>query len=110
TPKSLPKRQLVHLRLRSLDDLEPGIFGTQHPKGDEAYSGPFDLIIVPCLACDRNGFRLGYGGGYYDTFLSQYPDAFTVGIIYPFQRFDVLPVEAHDIPLRKVLIADNMPE
>lgn len=64
----------------------------------------FDLIFVPTLAFDEHGYRLGYGGGYYDRFLVGQPDAHTVGLCYE-QCFveDGLPHEPHDIPLKMVL-------
>jgi 5-formyltetrahydrofolate cyclo-ligase len=102
-PKTLPKRKLQHLRLTSLEDLEGGLFGTRHPKAGPEAEGAYDMIVVPGLAFDQNNNRLGYGGGYYDIFLSEQPEAFKVGVGYPFQLIPRLPLEAHDIPLDKVI-------
>lgn len=95
-PRTLKSRVLEHHRYTGQDQLVPGIFGTQHPAGDEPYTGTFDMILVPGLAFTATGDRLGYGGGYYDTFLPQHPKAFTVAVCFPFQVVDALPVEAHD--------------
>ncbi|NVK51354.1 MAG: 5-formyltetrahydrofolate cyclo-ligase [Flavobacteriaceae bacterium] len=103
TPKTLPKRQLQHLVLNSLDALEKGVFGTSHPANSVEYTGNYDIIIVPGLAFDTDNYRLGYGGGYYDTFLAEHPTAFTVGIGYPFQQIDVVPKEKHDVYLDVIL-------
>lgn len=54
------------------------------------------LICVPCLALDHQGNRLGQGGGYYDRFLTKYPEFGTVGIVYPDQFVEQLPVAVHD--------------
>lgn len=102
--KTLQDRQLEHYRLFDLDRVETGFFGTSHPLGDEAYTGDFDLIIVPGLAFDSEGYRLGYGGGYYDTFLAEHPNAYTVGVAYPFQLVDQVPTEPHDAILDQIIV------
>lgn len=103
-PKTLPKRKLENRILTSLNELETGIMGTQHPLEANLYEGRYDCIIVPGLAVDSQHYRLGYGGGYYDTFLSGQPNAFTIGIYYPFQQVQTVPTEPHDLPLRSVLL------
>jgi len=106
TPKTLPGRQLKHLLLKSLDQIEKGVFGTTFPANSQEYQGTYDLIIVPGLAFDDEGNRLGYGGGYYDNFLIQHPEALKVGIFYPFQKVEQLPLEPHDFPLDQILYQD----
>ncbi len=103
-PKTLRKRQMTNLVVQSMQCMEPGVFGTYHPKDAVEYPGPYDLIIVAGLAFDRVGYRLGYGGGYYDTFLADHPHAWKVGVGYPCQLHDQVPVEAHDIRLDQVII------
>ncbi|GGG89046.1 5-formyltetrahydrofolate cyclo-ligase [Polaribacter pacificus] len=107
TPKTLPKRQLLNLVLHSLDEVEQGVFGTSHPANSSEYTGTYDLIIVPGLAFDENNYRLGYGGGYYDTFLEQHPNAFKVGIFYPFQKVAKVPIEPHDVSLDQILFLES---
>lgn len=108
TPKTLPKRQLQNLRLLSLDQLEKGVFGTSHPAGGHVYEGPFDLIIVPGLAFTADRYRLGYGGGYYDNFLVDHPEAKKIGIFYPFQMQKTIPLEPHDVRLNEVLVNEDI--
>lgn len=62
----------------------------------------FDFIIVPALAYDKDGYRLGYGGGYYDRYLLK-ATAFTVGITRALLMCDMLPRETHDIPVHCVI-------
>ena len=102
-PKTLPKPQLENRILKSMDALETGIMGTLHPAEAHVYDGPCDLIIVPGLAFDADNYRLGYGGGYYDNFLKNHPEAITQGIFYPFQKVAKVPLEPHDVQLHSIL-------
>jgi 5-formyltetrahydrofolate cyclo-ligase len=108
TPRTLPKRRLKHLILNSLDKLEEGVYGTEHPAGDNEFTGKYDLIITPGLAFDASNYRLGYGGGYYDNFMVQYPAARKIGICYPFQMVDEIPIEAHDLALDEILWHESL--
>lgn len=105
-PKTLRNRQLENRILLSLDHLETGIMGTQHPANPAVYDGPIDLIIVPGMAFDAQNYRLGYGGGYYDNFIVTQPAAFKLGIFYPVQQVEKVPTEAHDICLDHILTHD----
>ncbi len=104
TPKTLPKRKLENRVLTSLTDIEKGVFGTTHPANPTEYKGDFDLVIIPGLAYDTNNYRLGYGGGYYDNFLVNHPEAYKIGIFYPEQLVAKVPIETHDIKLDEILI------
>lgn len=108
-PKTLAKGKLKHLVLQSLDQLEKGVFGTSHPAGDQAFSGEYDLILVPGLAFDHRSYRLGYGGGYYDNFMANHPNAKKIGLFYPFQQAEHLPIEPHDIRLDEILTNKSFP-
>ena len=102
-PKTLPARVLENRVLHSLNVLETGIKGTLHPAEADVYNDQYDFIIVPGLAFDANKFRLGYGGGYYDNFLAQQPNAIKTGIFYPFQKVNMVPKEPHDICLDDII-------
>lgn len=104
TPKTLPKRKLENRILTSLNDIEKGVFGTTHPANPKEYTNTLDLIIIPGLAFDDNNYRLGYGGGYYDNFLINHPLAYKLGIFYPSQKVDEVPVEPHDLLLDEILV------
>lgn len=94
---------MQNLFLTDLKNMEAGIFNTYHPKDAEEYTGEYDLIIVAGLAFDKRGYRVGYGGGYYDTFLAGQPKALKVGVCFPFQMIAEVPVESHDIKLDEIL-------
>ncbi|MCC5915742.1 MAG: 5-formyltetrahydrofolate cyclo-ligase [Cryomorphaceae bacterium] len=102
-PRALPNRRMSHLVLRDLSATTPGVMGTIYPSGENEYLGTYDLILVPGLAYDQRGHRLGYGGGYYDAFLKNHPDAFKLGLFYAFQACDKLPIGMHDVQLDGVV-------
>lgn len=102
-PKTLPKRQLQHLIYKGKGHVSTGKFNTFYPSGKEEYSGSIDIILVPGLAFTQKGDRLGFGAGYYDTFLENHPEAMKIGVAYPFQVLDHVPTEAHDVRLDKVI-------
>ena len=103
-PKTLANRSLEHRVLTSLQELESGKFGTQHPAGSLVYTQQPDMIIVPGLAFDSHGYRMGYGAGYYDTFLALFPTAYKVGVCYPFQYINQVPTEPHDAKMDEVIV------
>lgn len=106
-PKALSGGILKHLVLSSLENVEKGIFGTVFPSGNNEYEGKYDVIVVPGLAFDKSGFRLGYGGGYYDRFLERHPGSLKVSPAYPFQLVDRVPVDAFDQKIDKIILPGN---
>jgi len=84
---------------------EDGPFGIREPIGDYALPHEIDLILVPGLAFDRCGYRLGYGKGFYDNYLSLYPNS-KYGIGFEEQLADNLPHMEHDVKL-DVIITDK---
>jgi len=86
--------------------LQSGAYGITEPHPDcpTLAAHQVDLILVPAVACDRQGYRLGYGGGFYDRLLSD-PDWATkptIGIVFDFARLSQLPTDAWDQPLSAV--------
>lgn len=77
------------------DDLVAAAFGTQVPGADAAVLIP-RLLLVPMLAYDDRGYRLGYGGGFYDRSLAALGSPMAVGCAYDGQQIDVVPVDVHD--------------
>lgn len=65
-----------------------------------------DMVVVPLVAFDRAGARLGYGGGCYDRYLPTVaPERLIVGIAFDEQRVDHVPTDAHDLPLLHIISA-----
>lgn len=91
------------------EELSPGPYGIKQPKSKytrEIPSEKIDLAVVPGLAFDKAGHRLGRGGGYYDKFLAGLPeDAARIGLAFDFQLLDDLPFLSHDISVTKVISA-----
>ncbi len=84
---------LTFHRWRPDQTLRPGRFGTSEPEPDLMRP---DLVLVPLLAFDRAGFRLGYGGGFYDRTLAGLPAVRTVGCAFACQEVQAVPREPHD--------------
>ncbi|MEL7545203.1 MAG: 5-formyltetrahydrofolate cyclo-ligase [Pseudomonadota bacterium] len=83
------------------DQLETGPFSLQQPERHAAFVRP-TLVLLPLLAFDRSGNRLGYGKGHYDRALAElrrHGRVFTCGIAFADQQVEQLPAEPHDIPL-----------
>jgi 5-formyltetrahydrofolate cyclo-ligase len=81
------------------DPLIPEPFGTQRPTGDPAVPG---YLLVPLLAFDRRGYRLGYGGGFYDRTLAGLPNATAIGCAFAAQELDEVPTGPYDFPLTAI--------
>jgi len=88
-------------------ELEAGRFGLSHPVGPRlgaAAIAAADAVVVPALAVDRFGIRLGRGGGYYDRALVHArPDAVLVTLVFDDERLAELPREVHDRPVKAVV-------
>ena len=77
------------------EDFTLSHMGIREPVG-KAYENPPDYIILPLLAADRSGNRLGYGKGYYDKYLCKYPKAKRIGYCFDFQLIKEVPQDKHD--------------
>lgn len=85
-------------------DLTEGPMGIPEPKPHcLKIKDPLAPVIVPGLAFDRKGNRIGYGKGYYDRFFEREPLHFKLAIAYEFQVFDQISAEAHDKPVDRIL-------
>ena len=101
------KGEDLELRLyEGEDSLREGAFGIMEPTGPlfapENYD-EIELALVPGMAFDRAGHRLGRGKGYYDRLLPRLSNARLMGICFSFQLLDEVPNEPHDIPVQCVI-------
>lgn len=104
----LPRVNGVNLELLPYrrTNLRHGAFNIEEPEGDEIVAAELmELIVVPGVAFDRQGNRVGRGKGFYDRLLSE-TKALTVGVGYDFQLFDEVPAEPHDT-LMDVIITES---
>ena len=98
--------EMKFIYITDLSQVEKGYAGIPEPIADEPVADdPYALVLMPGLAFTKSGDRMGYGGGFYDKFLTQESDHPTLALCYDFQIVDKLPVEEHDIPVNLVLWA-----
>ena len=98
--------EMKFILLTDLDRVEEGYAGIPEPVEDTPVAkDPTALVLMPGLAFDREGQRIGYGGGFYDKFLSCEPNHPTVALCYDFQVLEKLETEAFDVPVDLVLWA-----
>ncbi len=102
-PKVVGK-EICPLKVSSLKELSLGKFGIMEPsyKADRLLK-EVDVVITPGVAFDRECYRLGYGGGFYDRFFSHFPVKLKVGVCYSFQLLNSLPREPFDVPVDFVI-------
>lgn len=109
-PRCVSKGVMKFYFVESLDELTEGKYGTREPAENpdkEFTSSEHPLCIVPCLAADKRGYRVGYGGGYYDRFLSHF-DGISACVQYEmFVTQDGVPVEKRYDKKTDLLITDG---
>jgi 5-formyltetrahydrofolate cyclo-ligase len=98
--------------IKSLEELAPGTMGIPEPQKE--FLRPvrwtdIEAVMVPALAYDLNGFRLGYGGGYYDRLLSGIsPECTKIGAAFEQQIVSEVPREKHDIKVDLIITEDRV--
>jgi len=103
----LPKvkgRDLMLFEIKDfIKDIEPGAFGIPEPRETWPVAlSEIGFVIVPGLAFDEHGNRLGYGAGFYDKLLKEYTGA-TAAVAFELQIVPTVPADAHDIPIQKIV-------
>ena len=106
---AVPKVYGDEMRFICMTDLtrvEKGYAGIPEPVDDRPVAeDPTALVLMPGLAFDPQGHRIGYGGGFYDKFLEKEPNHPTLALCYDFQMLPKLETESHDIPVDWVIWA-----
>ncbi|WP_226036904.1 5-formyltetrahydrofolate cyclo-ligase [Aquibacillus saliphilus] len=105
-PKCYPEiSQLEFYQLNTYDQLESVYYNLLEPKPEQSVKiqkCELDMIIVPGLLFDAKGFRLGYGGGYYDRYLENY-NGITASFVSNQQITSVIPTNSYDIPVKHIV-------
>ena len=100
--------EMRFLYIENFDSLEISNKGIPEPIKDTPVAhDPTALVLMPGVAFDEQGHRVGYGGGFYDKFLALEPEHPTVALCYDFQMLQQLESEPFDIPVDLVLWADT---
>ena len=100
------KKEMIAIRINSLDNMSVDNWGILEPKvvDKNKIGKDFDLILMPGLAFDRKGNRIGYGGGYYDKYLSQIKETSNkIVLAYDFQIVNNIENEPHDIKTNYII-------
>ncbi len=111
-PRCCPEeRRLTPCLLSGFSELETGHYGIREPKAEQVRAVPaeeIDAVLVPAVAFDRRGYRVGYGGGYYDRFLPKAPKAVRIGAAFACQMVDRIPAGPHDIPVDRIVTEEGI--
>lgn len=107
-PKLVSSREMLCMAIPDFSSLMPAGYGLLEPlAGHPVPPQQVDLAIVPCLACDKTGHRLGHGGGYYDVFMAKYHGQSL--ILCPSAAvLDEVPLEPHDLPCQLILTEEGI--
>lgn len=98
--------EMKFIFMEDLSQVEKGYAGIPEPIADEPVADDKTaLVLMPGLAFDPEGHRIGYGGGFYDKFLAAEPNHPTLALCYAFQMLSELKTEEHDIPVDTVIWA-----
>ncbi len=105
-PKVISDSKLTLHLYRSKEDLAQGAFGIMEPTSEEISPSDIEdtaVAIIPGMAFDAKGHRLGRGKGYYDRLLSSLPYIYKVGVCFPFQILADIPTDPHDIVMNEII-------
>ncbi|MGM7635561.1 5-formyltetrahydrofolate cyclo-ligase [Bacillus sp. Hm123] len=110
-PKCNPTdRSMTYFQLTSFHELETVYSGLYEPdpvQTNKVDPRMIDLLIVPGLAFDKRGYRLGFGGGYFDRFLENF-EGETVSLLFSQQLLTEVPTEAYDLPVQQLIMENGI--
>lgn len=110
-PKCYPNHKEMEFRyIHSFNQLESVYFGLLEPIISETNlceKNEIDLMIVPGIVFDKNGYRIGYGGGYYDRYLKSFQNH-TLSLAFSCQLVEKVPTEDHDIPVSMIVTEQGL--
>ncbi len=103
-PRVTGNKDIEAVIYNSQQELRAGVYGILEPQGDASSPYTIDAVLVPGLVFDAQGYRLGYGAGYYDRFLPLLrKDAFRCGVCYEYQVVDNVHPHPEDIPVHWIV-------
>lgn len=105
-PCTGPDGQMEFYRIRNHTELRKGAYGILEPDGssETAAPGGGDWVLTPGLLFDQRGYRLGYGGGFYDRYMRKYPEGVYIGTAFAAQvQKTPLPAQIHDLPVQYIV-------
>ena len=108
---SKENRSLILSKLENWEDLELGAYGILEPRKEyvkEFSLDVIDLIVIPGVAFDERGYRMGHGMGYYDDLLVNSTKAIHIGLAFEFQLVDEIPIEYHDMKVDKIVTEERI--
>lgn len=106
-PKVFAKtKDMRFFEIQHIKQLEKGTFDVLEPP-ETSEASKLDLMIVPGVAFDRKGNRLGYGAGYYDRFFEKHQYICKIGICFEFQRLKEIPTNSFDVPMDWIITEKN---
>ncbi|MBB6175297.1 5-formyltetrahydrofolate cyclo-ligase [Anoxybacillus tengchongensis] len=103
-------KQMTFREIHSFQQIECTFFDLYEPivkETKEVQKHEMELLFVPGLAFVRKGYRLGYGGGYYDRYLGDFSND-TISLAYDCQIVSTLPIEQHDIPVQMIVMNEGI--
>lgn len=110
-PKCFPKeKRLTFYHFQSYHQLEVVYYQLLEPipsKSKQIAKDDIDLLIVPGLVFNQSGYRIGFGGGYFDRFLVDFPNK-SLSLVSRVQLVDDIPIESHDIPVQHLICEEGM--
>lgn len=103
-PRVISDTQMELRRYTEATDLQQGAFGIMEPSGELFTDfGQIDVAIIPGVAFDKEGHRLGRGKGYYDRFLPLLRNTYMIGVCYPSRLLEHIPTDEHDISMDEII-------
>lgn len=102
-PRVLADGEMEFFEIAGVQDLKEGYKGIREPGTTTVCEAESALVIVPGVAFDREGFRIGYGKGFYDRYLRKHPTYETIALAFECQIVEQIPREEHDICIGKII-------
>lgn len=103
-------REMIFYKITLMSQLEKAYFGLLEPKIEETTmmsQEKIDLMFVPGLLFDQTGYRIGYGGGFYDRYLASFSQT-TISLISEEQIIDKVPTDQYDIPVNHIITENGI--